>query len=90
VLAAPSLFLAPNMMQTVVLYSLASAVLGGLDSPAGAVVGGLVLGVFINLVAIYVHWVGDELQLATALAVMIGVLLVRPAGLLGRPPVTRA
>jgi branched-chain amino acid transport system permease protein len=90
VLAAPSRFLAPSMMQTVILYALAAAVLGGLDSPAGAVVGGLVLGVLLNLVGAYVDWVGDELQLATALAVMIAVLLVRPTGLVGRRAVSRA
>jgi branched-chain amino acid transport system permease protein len=89
VLAAPSLFLEPNMMQTVLLYAFAAAVLGGMDSPVGAVVGGLVLGVLLNLVGTYVHWVGGELRLATALAVILGVLLVRPAGLFGRAAVRR-
>jgi branched-chain amino acid transport system permease protein len=89
VLAAPSLFLEPNMMQTVLLYAFAAAVLGGMDSPVGAVVGGLLLGVLLNLVGTYVHWVGGELRLATALAVILAVLLVRPAGLLGRPAVRR-
>jgi branched-chain amino acid transport system permease protein len=84
VLAAPSLFLEPNMMQTVLLYAFAAAVLGGLDSPLGAVVGGLLLGVLLSLVGTYVHWVGGELRLAVALAVILGVLLVRPSGLLGR------
>ena len=41
-------------------------------------VGGLVLGVLLNLVGTYVHWVGGELRLAVALAVILGVLLVRP------------
>jgi branched-chain amino acid transport system permease protein len=90
ILAAPSLFLEPNMMQTVLLYSFAAAVLGGMDSPIGAVVGGLVLGVLLNLVGTYVHWVGGELRLATALAVILGVLLIRPAGLFGRAAVRRA
>jgi branched-chain amino acid transport system permease protein len=89
VMAAPSLFLDPNMMQTVLLYSFAAAVLGGMDSPLGAVVGGLVLGVGLNLVGTYVHWVGGELRLATALAVILCVLLARPAGLFGRTAVTR-
>jgi branched-chain amino acid transport system permease protein len=79
ILAAPSLFLEPNMMQTVLLYSFAAAVLGGMDSPIGAVVGGLVLGVLLNLVGTYVHWVGDELRLAVAVVVMVSVLLVRPS-----------
>ena len=90
VLAAPSLLLEPNMMQTVLLYAFAAAVLGGIDSPLGAVVGGLVLGVLLNLVGTYVHWIGGELRLAVALAVILGVLLLRPAGLFGRAAVTRA
>jgi branched-chain amino acid transport system permease protein len=89
VMAAPSLFLEPNMMQTVLLYSFAAAVLGGMDSPIGAVVGGLVLGVVLNLAGTYVHWIGGELRLATALAVILGVLLLRPAGLFGRTAVRR-
>jgi branched-chain amino acid transport system permease protein len=90
VMAAPSLFLEPNMMQTVLLYAFAAAVLGGMDSPVGAVVGGLVLGVLLNLVGTYVHWIGGELRLATALAVILGVLLFRPSGLFGRTAVRRA
>jgi len=89
VLAAPSLFLEPNMMQTVLLYAFAAAVLGGMDSPIGAVIGGLVLGVLLNLVGTYVHWVGGELRLAVALAVILGVLIVRPAGLFGHAAVRR-
>jgi branched-chain amino acid transport system permease protein len=89
VLAAPSLFLEPNMMQTVLLYAFAAAVLGGMDSPIGAVIGGLVLGVLLNLVGTYVDWVGGELRLAVALAVILGVLLVRPAGLFGHTAVRR-
>jgi branched-chain amino acid transport system permease protein len=89
VMAAPSLFLEPNMMQTVLLYAFAAAVLGGMDSPLGAVVGGLVLGVLLNLVGTYVHWIGGELRLATALAVILGVLLVRPGGLFGSVAVRR-
>jgi branched-chain amino acid transport system permease protein len=90
VLAAPSLFLEPNMMQTVLLYAFAAAVLGGMDSPLGAVVGGLAIGVLLNLVGTYVHWVGGELRLAVALGVILSVLLVRPAGLFGRVSVLRA
>ena len=90
VLAAPSFFLGPNMMLRVLLYALAAAVLGGLDSPLGAVVGGLVVGVLLELTGSYVHWIGDELQLATALAVIFAVLLVRPAGLFGAPAVRQA
>src|SRR6516164_6498992 len=45
ILVAPVVFLEPNMMQSVIIYAFAAAVLGGIDSPAGAVVGGLLLGV---------------------------------------------
>jgi branched-chain amino acid transport system permease protein len=78
-----------NLMQPVLLYALAGAVLGGLESPVGAVVGSLLLGVFINLVGTYVDWVGIDLRLPVALAVILGVLLVKPAGLFGRTAVRR-
>jgi branched-chain amino acid transport system permease protein len=89
VLAAPTLGLEPNMMQTALLYAFAAAVLGGMNSPLGAVLGGLILGVLLNLVGTYVHWVGDELQLAVAVVAMVSVLLVRPAGLFGRAALSR-
>jgi branched-chain amino acid transport system permease protein len=73
-----------NLMQPVLLYAFAGAVLGGIESPLGAVIGSLLLGVFINLIGTYVDWVGNELRLPVALAVILAVLLVRPAGLLGR------
>ena len=78
-----------NLMQPVLLYAFAGAVLGGLGSPLGAVVGSLLLGVLINLIGTYVNWVGTDLRLPVALAVILGVLLVRPAGLFGRPLETR-
>ncbi len=73
-----------NLMQPVLLYAFAGAVLGGIDSLLGAVVGTMLLGVLINLIGTYVNWVGSELRLPVALAVILGVLLVRPAGLFGR------
>ena len=78
-----------NMMQPVLLYAFAGAVLGGLDSPLGAVVGSLLLGVLINLIGTYVDWIGTDLRLPVALAVILGVLLVKPTGLFGRVEVTR-
>ena len=86
---APVVFLDPNMMQSVLVYAFAAAVLGGIESPIGAVVGGLVLGVVINLLGTYVDWIGNELRLAAALAIIVVVLLVRPAGLFGRVTVQR-
>ena len=62
-LAAPSVFLDPNLMAALLIYAFAAAVLGGIDSPIGAVVGGLVLGVGLNLLGTYVDFVGAELRL---------------------------
>ena len=85
-LAAPALAtFDQNFMQPVLLFAFAGAVLGGLDSPLGAVVGSLILGVFITLIGAYVNWIGNALKLPVALAVILGVLLVRPEGLFGRP-----
>ena len=65
------------------------AVLGGLESPAGAVVGGLVLGVFLNLIGQYVGFATAELRLPIAFAVLLIVLLLKPNGLFGRKQVRR-
>jgi branched-chain amino acid transport system permease protein len=88
-MAAPTVFLDPDMMLIVLIYAFAAAVLGGIDSPVGAVVGGLLLGVVINLLGTYVDFVGQELRLPTALAVLLLVLVIRPAGLFGRVVVRR-
>jgi branched-chain amino acid transport system permease protein len=88
-MVAPLVFLDPNMMRAVLLYALAAAILGGLDSPLGAVVGGLLLGVGLNLISTYVGFVGDELKLPVAFVVILAVLLVRPVGLFGRTTVRR-
>jgi branched-chain amino acid transport system permease protein len=84
---APVVYLDPNMMAGVMLYAFAAALLGGIDNPFGAVVGGFVVGVVENLAGAYV--VGTELKLTVALALIIGVLLFRPTGLFGRRYVTR-
>jgi branched-chain amino acid transport system permease protein len=84
-LAAPPLgSFDQNLMQPILLYAFAGAVLGGLESPAGAVVGSLSLGVFLNLLGTYVDFVGTDLRLPVALAVILAVLLVKPTGLFGR------
>jgi len=83
-MTAPTVQLDPNMMQGVLLYAFAAAVLGGLDSPAGAVVGGLALGVVLNLLGRYVGFFGGQMRLAGGLAIILVVLLVRPSGLFGR------
>jgi branched-chain amino acid transport system permease protein len=88
-LTAPSVFLDPNMMQAVLIYAFAAAVLGGIDSPVGAVVGGLMLGVGLNLLGVYIDFVGADLRLPAALLVILVVLLVRPNGLFGKPQVKK-
>jgi len=88
-MVAPSVFLDPNMMRPVLLYALAAAVLGGLDSPLGALVAGLLLGVLLNLLGAYVDFVGTDLRLPVALAIILAVLLVRPAGLFGHAAASR-
>jgi len=87
VMAAPILYLEPNMMSGILLYGFAGAVLGGIDNPWGAAIGGVLVGVLENLAGAYV--VGTELKLSVALVVIVGVLLVRPSGLFGRSVVTR-
>lgn len=88
-MAAPALTLDPNLMLVVLIYAFAAAVLGGIDSPVGAVVGGLVLGVVINLLGTYVDFIGGELRLPAALTVLLIVLLIRPQGLFGHRVVRR-
>jgi branched-chain amino acid transport system permease protein len=89
IMVAPILLLEPNMMQTIIIYAFAAAVLGGIESPLGAVIGGLVVGVTVNLAGAYIPGVGGDLQLAVAFAIIIAVLIVRPHGLLGRAAIRR-
>ena len=87
IMVAPILLLEPNMMQTIIIYAFAAAVLGGIESPLGAVVGGLIVGVTVNLAGAYL--VGGDLQLAVAFLIIVAVLVVKPNGLFGRPSVRR-
>jgi branched-chain amino acid transport system permease protein len=89
ILTAPSIFLDPTMMQAILIYAFAAAVLGGIDSPFGAVAGGLLLGVGLNLIGAYVDFVGADLRLPVALLIILIVLLVKPAGLFGGKPIAR-
>jgi branched-chain amino acid transport system permease protein len=88
-LAAPSLFLSPVMMFSVVIYSLAAASLGGWDSPAGAIIGGLILGVAESVGTTFIKAIGADLRLAIPFLLMIVVLAVRPHGLFSRSTITR-
>jgi branched-chain amino acid transport system permease protein len=77
-----------NLMLPILIYAFAAAVLGGLDSPVGAVVGGVVLGVALNLIGAYIDFFAD-LRLPAALLLILVVLLLRPQGLFGRVAVRR-
>ncbi len=88
-LIAPVVFLDPNMMLGILLYGFAGAVLGGLTSPGGAVIGGFTVGILENLVGTYVPYVGSELKLPIALVVIVTVLVAKPGGLFGRVSVQR-
>jgi branched-chain amino acid transport system permease protein len=90
-LAASAQFVfTPTFMQVVIIYAFAAAVLGGIESPVGAVLGGLALGVTINLRGTYLPGqITPDMRLPVALAVLLLVLVFRPAGLLGRTIVRR-
>jgi branched-chain amino acid transport system permease protein len=87
IMVAPLVFLEPNMMSFVLIYAFASALLGGIDNPWGAVIGGFTVGVLENIMGVYV--VGTELKLTVALVIIIGVLVVKPSGVFGKTVVTR-
>jgi len=86
-MVAPIVFLDPNMMSGILLYAFAGALLGGITNPAGAVIGGFLVGIIENLGGAYL--VGSELKLSLALAIIVGVLVIKPSGLLGRAVVSR-
>jgi len=88
-LIAPVVFLEPNMMLGVLLYGFAGAVLGGLSSPGGAVLGGFAVGVIENLAGTFVPYFGRELKLTLALILIVIVLMFRPSGIFGRRVVSR-
>jgi branched-chain amino acid transport system permease protein len=92
ILVAPILFLDLTMMLRVILFAFAAAILGGLDSPPGAIVGGVIIGVVQNLASTYSFgpvFFGPELSLPVALLVLVLILLVRPTGIFGRKAVRR-
>jgi branched-chain amino acid transport system permease protein len=86
-MAAPIVYLDPNMMGGILLYGFAAALLGGIDNPWGAALGGFIVGVLENIAGAYL--VGEEIKLSVALAIIIGVLVAKPSGLFGRTIMTR-
>lgn len=91
-LSAGSVALSPTVGQ-IALVAFPAMILGGLDSPLGAVVGGLVIGIVQSLTALlapeYLEWVGSSFELVSPYLVMIVILLVRPYGLFGTKEVRR-
>ena len=82
-------FLDPNFMLPILVYAFAAAALGGLESPVGAIVGGLGIGVFQQLMIAYVPAISSELQPPFAFVVLLGILLIKPSGLFGHREVQR-
>ena len=88
-LVAPALTLTPGMMDTALVYALAAVIIGGLNSPLGAVVAAWGIGVLENLAAVYVPFIGYDLKIAVPFIILFVVLLLRPQGLFGRKVVVR-
>lgn len=89
IFAAPKLFLNPFMMFGVLIYAIAAAAFGGLDSPLGAVIAGLTIGIVENLAGSYIGFIGTDLKILVPLGLIILTLIFRPQGLLGHKYVPR-
>ena len=88
-LAAPQLVLQPNMFAATLIYAFAAAILGGLDSPIGALVGGLIVGISENLAGTYLPGIGNDFKQAIALAIIMVVVFLKAEGLFGARQVVR-
>ncbi len=82
-LIAPVLFISSSMLASVFIYSLIAVAIGGLESPFGALIGGLFLGVFENLISL-VPFVGSDLKFVSVFCFLMVFLAIRPRGLWGR------
>lgn len=82
-LVAPKLTLDPNMMGSIIIYAFAAAVVGGLTSYRGAVVGGAIVGISQALSMAYLPWLGSDLQILLPLLLIVAVLIAKPEGLFG-------
>ena len=88
ILIAPKVFVSPQMLTHVLVYSLIAVVIGGLESPSGAIIGGLAIGVLENLAA-NLEFVGSELKFAVVFCFMVLCLITKPFGLFGKPDFRR-
>jgi branched-chain amino acid transport system permease protein len=82
-LFAPILYVTPNMLTSIAVYSFIAVVIGGLESPLGALVGGIIVGIIEN-VASNISFIGSELKFLVLMAVLIVFLIIRPRGIWGR------
>jgi len=89
ILLASKSGLAPNNFDGILVYALAAVVIGGLDSPIGAVVAALGITVLESLAAAYIPWIGHDLKVVVPFVLIFVVLIVRPQGLFGRKAVVR-
>lgn len=89
VLVAAKVQLIPDMFNTYLVYALAAVIIGGLDSPIGAVVAAWGIAVVENLAAAYLPFVGHDLKIAVPFVLVFLVLIIKPEGLLGRKVVVR-
>jgi branched-chain amino acid transport system permease protein len=80
-------FVYPAYMDSLIVFGFVAAVLGGLDSPVGAIVGGLLLGLALSYVSGYID---SALVNVAALVILMIVLLVRPGGLFASSVARRA
>lgn len=78
-----------NFMIQVLVFAFAAATLGGLDSPLGAVIGGIIVGLVQELLGAYVGFVGTDMRDGAAFVIILVVLLVKPNGLFGKQQVAR-
>jgi branched-chain amino acid transport system permease protein len=89
VLVAPQLFISPAMLDFALVYALAAAILGGIDSPIGAVVAAWTIGIVENLAGAYIDFIGYDLKIAVPFVMVMVILIVKPQGLFGRKVVVR-
>ncbi len=89
VLLAAKAQLYPDNFDGILVYALAAVIIGGLDSPVGAVVAAWGIAIVESLVGVYVPFIGHDLKVIVPFLILFAVLVVRPQGLFGRKVVVR-
>jgi len=80
-LIAPTIFLDPPMMDGVFIYAISGSILGGITSPVGVVVGGIMIGLINAILINYLNLINGELDTTATLFIMIAIILFKPTGL---------